>query len=198
MDRRTPIVTLTTDFGTREGYVGAMKGMMLGINPNLTLVDITHEVQGFDVMAAAFVMQQSLQYFHSGAVHLVVVDSGVGYERRAVALRHNDHYFVGPNNGLFALLLETETPDQVVELKVDKEQPLSSTFHGRDFLRLQLQDWQVGSHPKTWAPLLRTWSYFTGRCRWMMKKAFEAGSCMLTTLATASRIFRVPFSRGIL
>ena len=131
MNRHTPIVTLTTDFGTREGYVGAMKGMMLGINPNLTLVDITHEVQGFDVMAATFVMQQSLQYFHSGAVHLVVVDPGVGSERRAVVLRHNDHYFVDPNNGLFALLLETETPDQVVELKVDKDQLLSSTFHGR-------------------------------------------------------------------
>lgn len=132
MDHHNPIVTLTTDFGTREGYVGAMKGMMLGINPNLTLVDITHEVQVFDVMAAAFVMQQSLQYFHPGTVHLIVVDPGVGSERRAIALRHNDHYFVGPDNGLFALLLETETPDQMVELKIDKDQSLSSTFHGRD------------------------------------------------------------------
>lgn len=132
MDRRTPIVTLTTDFGTREGYVGAMKGVMLGINPDLTLVDITHEVQVFDVMAAAFVMQQSLQYFHPETVHLVVVDPGVGSTRRAVALRHNDHYFVGPDNGLFALLLETETPDQMIELSVNEEQPLSFTFHGRD------------------------------------------------------------------
>ncbi len=132
MNRHTPIVTLTTDFGTREGYVGAMKGIMLRINPNLTLIDITHEVQVFDVMAAAFVMQQSLQYFQSGTVHLIVVDPGVGSARRAIALKHNDHYFVGPDNGLFALLLETETPDQMVELKVSKNQSISSTFHGRD------------------------------------------------------------------
>ena len=126
------IITLTTDFGNREGYAGAMKGRMLSINPRLILVDITHNVESFDVMAAAFILQQSLKYFPPETVHLVVVDPGVGSSRRAVALQHHSHYFVGPDNGLFTLLLETETPDQMVELKMDLPHPLSTTFHGRD------------------------------------------------------------------
>lgn len=126
------IVTLTTDFGNREGYAAAMKGKMLSINPKLTLVDITHEVENFDIMAAAFILQQSLKHFPPETVHLVVVDPGVGSSRRAVALRHHDHYYAGPDNGLFTLLLETETPDQMVELTPDPSHPLSDTFHGRD------------------------------------------------------------------
>lgn len=126
------IITLTSDFGNRGGYVGAMKGVMLRINPKLTLFDITHEVQVFDVMAAAFVLQQSLAFYPPETTHLVVVDPGVGSERRAVALKHNHHYFVGADNGLFTLLLKTETPDQMVELKPAEDQLLSATFHGRD------------------------------------------------------------------
>ena len=132
MDHNNPIITLTTDFGNREGYVGAMKGVMLGINPNLTFIDISHEVQAFDVMAAAFILQQALQYFQPETIHLVVVDPGVGSHRRAVALRHNNHYFIGPDNGLFSLLLETETPEQMVELETGKDGTMSTTFHGRD------------------------------------------------------------------
>jgi len=132
MDRNHSIITLTTDFGNREGYVGAMKGVMLGINPNLTFIDISHEVHTYDVMAAAFILQQSLKYFQPHTIHLVVVDPGVGSSRRAVALRHNNHYFVGPDNGLFTLLLETETPDQMVELIAHEGRNMSDTFHGRD------------------------------------------------------------------
>ncbi len=132
MERMNPIITLTTDFGISEGYVGAMKGVMLSENPNLTLIDITHEIQAYDVMAAAFVLKQSLQYFTAGTVHLVVVDPGVGSQRRGIAIAHDDHYFVGPDNGLFSLFFEPETPKQIVELEPDPNYPLSSTFHGRD------------------------------------------------------------------
>ncbi len=125
-------ITLTTDFGNSDGYVGAMKGMMLGINPDLVLIDITHEVKAFDIAAAAFVLRQVIKFFSAGTVHLVVVDPGVGSARRAVALRHNDQFFVGPDNGLFTLLLETDTPDQMVELKAPNDSSLSATFHGRD------------------------------------------------------------------
>ena len=125
-------ITLTTDFGNSDGYVGAMKGMMLGINSDLLLIDITHEVKAFDIAAAAFVLRQVIRFFSAGTIHLVVVDPGVGTARRAVALRHNDQFFVGPDNGLFTLLLETDTPDQLVELKAPNDGPLSSTFHGRD------------------------------------------------------------------
>lgn len=105
---------------------------MLGINSDLLLIDITHEVKAFDIAAAAFVLRQVIRFFSAGTVHLVVVDPGVGTARRAVALRHNDQFFVGPDNGLFTLLLETDTPDQLVELKAPNDGPLSSTFHGRD------------------------------------------------------------------
>lgn len=132
MGNRNSTITLTTDFGNSEGYVGAMKGMMLGINSDLLLVDITHEVKAFDVAAAAFVLRQVIQYFSAGTVHLVVVDPGVGSSRRAVALRHNDQYFVGPDNGLFTLLLETDAPDQMIELETPNDSTLSATFHGRD------------------------------------------------------------------
>ncbi|MYH07902.1 MAG: SAM-dependent chlorinase/fluorinase [Rhodothermaceae bacterium] len=125
-------ITLTTDFGNRDGYVGAMKGIMHGINPDLLLIDITHEVKAFDVAAAAFVLRQVIQYYSAGTVHLVVIDPGVGSARRAVALRHNEQYFVGPDNGLFTLLLETDTPDQMVELKAPSDCAVSATFHGRD------------------------------------------------------------------
>ena len=132
MGNRNSTITLTTDFGNSDGYVGAMKGMMLGINPNLLLIDVTHQVRAFDVAAAAFVLRQVIKYFRAGTVHLVVVDPGVGSTRRAVALRHNDQYFVGPDNGLFPLLLDTDIPDQVVELNAPKDITLSTTFHGRD------------------------------------------------------------------
>ncbi|MCY4159351.1 MAG: SAM-dependent chlorinase/fluorinase [Bacteroidetes bacterium] len=132
MDRSHSIITLTSDFGNREGYVGAMKGIMLAINPSLTFIDISHEVHAYDVMAAAFILQQSLKYFPPNTIHLVVVDPGVGTDRQAVALRHKDHYFVGPDNGLFTLLLETEIPEEIVALKTCKDCTLSDTFHGRD------------------------------------------------------------------
>lgn len=105
---------------------------MHGINPDLLLIDITHEVKAFDVAAAAFVLRQVIQYYSAGTVHLVVIDPGVGSARRAVALRHNEQYFVGPDNGLFTLLLETDTPDQMVELKAPSDCAVSATFHGRD------------------------------------------------------------------
>ncbi len=132
MDQNHPIITLTTDFGLSEGYVGAMKGVILSKNPTITLVDITHEIQAYDVMAAAFVLKQSLEYFREGTVHLVVVDPGVGSQRRGIAIAHHGHYFVGPDNGLFSLFFEPETPQQIVELEPDPNYPLSTTFHGRD------------------------------------------------------------------
>jgi len=132
MERHPSIVTLTTDFGMSDGYVGAMKGIMLGINPRLNLTDISHEIQPFDLVGAAFLLKQSLRYFPNNTVHLVVIDPGVGSTRRAVAVQHEGHYFVGPDNGLFALLFDTDTPEKVVNLKADDSIEISMTFHGRD------------------------------------------------------------------
>jgi len=132
MERCPSIVTLTTDFGTSDGYVGAMKGIMLGINPHLNLIDVSHDVQPFDIVGAAFLLKQSLRHFPENTVHLVVVDPGVGSIRQAIAIQHEGYYYVGPDNGLFTLLLETDTPEQIVKLIKTDSAPISMTFHGRD------------------------------------------------------------------
>jgi hypothetical protein len=129
------IVTITTDFGTEDAYVPAMKGTMLSIAPDARLVDVTHRISPQDLMETAFVLRSAQPYFPSGTVHLVVVDPGVGTERRAVALRHEDHWYVGPDNGIFPLVLDTETPEAAVELDnpdVWRTPSPSTTFHGRD------------------------------------------------------------------
>lgn len=134
-DQPIPLITLTTDFGTRDAYVAAMKGVLLSLAPQARLVDITHEIRPQDVMEAAFVLREAVPYFPPGTIHLVVVDPGVGTARRAVALRHGAHWFVGPDNGLFTLVLGTERPDELVELNRPefwRTPTPSQTFHGRD------------------------------------------------------------------
>ena len=129
------LITLTTDFGLRDAYVAAMKGTMLMICPDIRLIDISHEITSHDVMEAAFVLRQAVPYYPPETIHLVVVDPGVGTERRLIALRSGSHYFVGPDNGIFALLLEDQAPDELVELNRPAFWRIphpSKTFHGRD------------------------------------------------------------------
>ena len=131
----SPLLTLTTDFGTRDAYVAAMKGAILSICPDVRLLDVSHEIAPQDVMEAAFVLTQAVPFFPSDTVHLVVVDPGVGTERRPVAFRSNGHFFVGPDNGLFALLLDGTDPDEPVVLDKPafwRADDVSTTFHGRD------------------------------------------------------------------
>lgn len=129
------LITLTTDFGTQDGYVAAMKGVMLSATPTLRFIDLTHEVAPQDVMEAAFLLKTAAWEFPPGTVHLVVVDPGVGTERRPVAIRAGGHYFVGPDNGLFSLLLDGDGIDAGVTLdpaQIGPDDRLSTTFHGRD------------------------------------------------------------------
>ncbi len=130
-----PIITLTTDFGSSDGYVAAMKGTILRICPTARLVDITHHITAYDVMEAAFVLRQATPHYPAGTIHLVVVDPGVGSQRRPVALRYGSHYLVGPDNGLFTLLLDNADPEELVVLNRPRtycSAQLSTTFHGRD------------------------------------------------------------------
>ena len=129
------MITLTTDFGTKDAYVAAMKGVMLGICPEARFVDVTHEISPQDVMEAAFVLREAVPYFPDGAVHLVVIDPGVGTGRRPVAVRTGTDWFVGPDNGLFPLVLGDTSPDAIVELnnrRCWRTTTPSTTFHGRD------------------------------------------------------------------
>ena len=128
-------LTLTTDFGTKDAYVAAMKGVILNRCPEAPLVDVTHDIAPQDVMEAAFVLRQTVPFFPKETVHLVVVDPGVGTERRPIALRAGERFFVGPDNGLFSLILGEDTPDELVALDdADRWRTPdpSTTFHGRD------------------------------------------------------------------
>jgi len=131
----SPVITITTDFGTEDAYVPAMKGAMLSICPEARFVDVTHDISPQDVMEAAFVLQSARPYFPDDVVHLVVVDPGVGTDRRAVALRAKDQWFVGPDNGVFPLVLDQASPDAMVKLDDPdfwRSGSPSTTFHGRD------------------------------------------------------------------
>ncbi len=133
MRRAAPIVTLTTDFGGSDYYVGAMKGGILGIAPEAQLVDISHQIPPQDVLAAAFVLRHAAREFPPGTVHLAVVDPGVGTRRRPLALQSSGHLWVGPDNGLFSFVLN-RADSRVHEIaRSDLARPdLSNTFHGRD------------------------------------------------------------------
>jgi len=131
---RIPVVTMLTDFGLVDGYVGMMKGVILGIAPQARLVDISHGISPRDVRHAAYVLYTAHSFFPPGTVHLVVVDPGVGGTRRAMALRTRLAYFVGPDNGVFSYVMACEPVEVVVELADPRYQlpRVSRTFHGRD------------------------------------------------------------------
>src|SRR5215831_8531347 len=99
------IVTLTTDFGQRDPFVGVMKGVILGICREATLIDLTHEIAAFDIREGAVALESAWRFFPMGTIHLAVVDPGVGGRRRGLALEAGGHYFVGPDNGLFSFAL---------------------------------------------------------------------------------------------
>jgi S-adenosylmethionine hydrolase len=129
-----PIITLTTDFGTKDGYVGAVKGVIKRINRHVEIIDITHELKPFDVLGAAFALRNSSAYFPRGAVHLAVVDPGVGSERQSLLIRTSDFYFVGPDNGVFSFVYDTQDILEIIRLS-NREYLLadvSSTYHARD------------------------------------------------------------------
>ena len=128
-----PIITLTTDFGSADGYVGAMKGVILGIAPDVRLVDLSHEIAAQDVRGAEYVLGRAAGFFPAGTVHLAVVDPGVGSRRRPLLITTPRASYVGPDNGLFTFALN-EAGAAVFELNRPEFWLLniSRTFHGRD------------------------------------------------------------------
>ncbi len=127
------IVTLLTDFGLRDHFVAAMKAVMLGVNPDVQFVDISHLVPPQDILAGAFTLGQSWSLFPSKTIHLAVVDPGVGTERKAMAAVAGDHYFVAPDNGILTWVMD-EPDFSAYEITADHyfRKPISGTFHGRD------------------------------------------------------------------
>jgi S-adenosylmethionine hydrolase len=129
-----PIVTLTTDFGLNDHFVGTMKGVILNIAPDTEIVDLNHAVQAFDVLDGALTIAQSYSYFPTGTIHVVVVDPGVGSARRPILMSTEKHYFVAPDNGVLSLIYTREERIRVRHITGEHYflQPVSNTFHARD------------------------------------------------------------------
>lgn len=126
------IVTLTTDFGTGDGYVGAMKGVILSRAPDTRLVDIAHDIEPHDIAAGAYCICQSAQHFPAGTIHVAVVDPGVGTTRAPVILDDGHHLFIGPDNGLFSLVVPEPKAVYAIDNPAFMRAQVASTFHGRD------------------------------------------------------------------
>ncbi len=129
-----PIIALLTDFGSRDHYAGVMKGVILGIVPDITLVDVLHDLPAHDVPFAARELEASYRYFPAGTIFLVVVDPGVGTARRGLAAEVGDWKFVAPDNGVLSGVFENSPPKRVVELTERRyaRPTVSRTFEGRD------------------------------------------------------------------
>ena len=129
-----PIITLTTDFGVQDHFVAAMKGVILGLAPRATIIDVTHEVRPHEITEGAFVLDAAWRTFPAKSIHVAVIDPGVGTARRPILVEAGGHYFLGPDNGVLALVYERETQHKVRHITAEKlfRQPVSRTFHGRD------------------------------------------------------------------
>lgn len=131
---KRPIITLTTDFGLNDHFVGAVKGVILGINPDVEIVDICHSVQPFDILDGALTIAQAYTYFPPGTVHMVVVDPGVGTDRRPIIASTERHHFVAPDNGVLSVIYSREERLHVHHVTAEHYflEGVSNTFHARD------------------------------------------------------------------
>lgn len=129
-----PIITLTTDYGTSDHLVGAMKGVILSINPDVNIVDITHDILPHDILDAALTIGQSYTLFPPKTVHVVVVDPGVGTQRRPVIVAADQHYLVAPDNGVLSNVYDQAQALYAWHITAEHyfRHPVSNTFHGRD------------------------------------------------------------------
>lgn len=141
-----PIITLTTDFGLSGSYVAQMKGVILSINPRVHLVDVTHAVPPQDVRTAAVLLDQTIDAFPEGTIHLVVVDPGVGTDRPMIGAELAGHRFVAPDNGVLSLIAERYELRRCVLLTEGTfwRHPVSNTFHGRDVMGPVAAHWSLG------------------------------------------------------
>ncbi len=157
---RNRIITLLTDFGTKDHYVASLKGVILGINPQCTLVDITHQISPQDIEEGAFVLANAYACFPKGTIHLAVVDPGVGGPRRPILVETGNYVFVGPDNGLFTLALKRENLKRAVVLRTKKYflSQMSETFHGRDLFAPVAGHLSLGVSPARFGDRIESWT----------------------------------------
>jgi S-adenosylmethionine hydrolase len=149
-----PIVTLTTDFGMADGYVGVMKGVILSINPNCAIIDISHEIPHHDILEAHYVLERSYSFFPPHAIHIAVVDPGVSGPRKPILIQTDRYFFVGPDNGIFSFVPYNETIQKVIALTTDEYflSSVSNTFHGRDIFASCTAHLTLGIQPEQMGP----------------------------------------------
>jgi hypothetical protein len=128
------LITLTTDFGYKDPFVGIMKGVIFRINPNAAVIDLSHGIPAQDPMAAALVLRHSAPFFPLGSIHVAVVDPGVGTQRRPLLVESEGNFFIGPDNGILSLAIKEREASHIIDLCNDRYhlKPTSATFHGRD------------------------------------------------------------------
>ncbi len=143
-----PIITLTTDFGTRDPYVGAMKGAILAICPDAAVIDITHEIASQDVVEGALTLRAACPYYPAGTIHVAVVDPGVGSRRKSIVLRSGEYLYVGPDNGLFSLVLQEDDIAWSITNRAYMADKISTTFHGRDLFAPAAAHLALGLRPE--------------------------------------------------
>lgn len=149
------IITLITDYGTRDHYVAALKGVILGVAPDVRIVDVTHEVEPHNVLHAAFVLRQIWPWYPPGTVHLAVVDPGVGSERRIVLGRYDGRCVVAPDNGLVTFV-HRDRPAEAMHVVENRRYFLpepSATFHGRDIMAPVAAHLANGVNPREFGPV---------------------------------------------
>jgi S-adenosylmethionine hydrolase len=151
------IITLTTDFGLKDPWAGIMKGVILSINPGTRVVDITHLVSPQNVLEGAFILSQACPRFPEGTIHVAVVDPGVGGERNPILIETAGFYLVGPDNGLFTLVIEKEKAKRVIRLTRREYflEEVSSTFHGRDIFAPVAAHLSLGVDPSSFGEPLK-------------------------------------------
>lgn len=144
------MITLISDFGLSDAYVGTMKGVILGINPRATIVDICHHIEPQNIAQAAFVLDTAYRYFPPGTIHVVVVDPGVGTKRRAILLATPSALFLAPDNGVLSYVLENSPGSQAIALTNPSfwRSPVSQTFHGRDIFAPAAAHLSLGTPPQ--------------------------------------------------
>ncbi len=151
---KSGLITMLTDFGLKDPYVGVMKGVVLGINPAATVVDITHQVPPGNILIASTLLRDAISYFPKGTVHVAVVDPGVGTQRRPIAVSTDDFFLVGPDNGLFWPLLSGRKEWKAYHLIEERFflPEVSSTFHGRDIFSPVAAHLSLGVRPEAMGP----------------------------------------------
>ena len=152
-----PLVTLLTDFGVKDYFVGAVKGVILSANPAVRIVDITHEIPAQDIEAAAFTLLAAVDSFPAGAIHVAVVDPGVGSSRKPLIVTAGAQFFVGPDNGIFSYVMKDDVVVHEATNTAYFRKPLSQTFHGRDVFAPVAAALSNGVKPESLGQRIEEW-----------------------------------------